>query len=273
MRFNAIFPLVFAVSVLWTCVTRGAEVTTAEAHFKSGVDAFQKKDLTKAKAAFTDALNMEPENPVLLFNLGMVEMREGRTGFALGLWRKALAHSPRYSPADRAVTWAKTKLERAEIPHEVESWETFRERVLIHFPIDAFLLVTSIFFLAAGWLLLRHLGARRSARLDEKPMPSFPILGTACAVLFGLFALTTLAKAVDSQTIRGTIVEKKVEARSSPEADATPLFELYEGLEVIVKQSTGDWAQVTYPGGATGWIPKRAVFATSDTVQPMKAES
>jgi SH3-like domain-containing protein len=79
-----------------------------------------------------------------------------------------------------------------------------------------------------------------------------------------LLAATAMqaAKLFDQAVPRATIVAKKIEARSAPDTAAAPLFDLFEGLEVIVRQSKNGWAQVAYPGGPIGWVPQNALFAT-----------
>ena len=268
MRFNFIFPLVFVFSMVGACVTRAAEIPTEssnpQASFTAGIDAYQKKDWVKARSAFLASLEGKPENATALYNLGLTENAAGHTGMALGLWRKALVTSPRFTPASNAIEFAQKKLDHPEIPHDVEAWESFRKVALAPYSIDTFLIATALFLMSGGWLFFGFLGARRSARLDEKPRPGLPYGPVVLLILFIICGSLSLCKGIDSQTIRGTILDKKIEALSSPDSTATPLFDLYEGLEVIVRIANGDWTQVTYPGGATGWIPKRAVLATNE---------
>jgi len=245
---------------------------TAEAFFKSGITAFQKGDFKQAQTSFRESLKLEEDNPVVLHNLAMTAQRSGQMGEAIALWRKALALHPGYAPAERAIHWARGQLERPEIPHETEFWESLRGTVLFTAPIISYIFICALLLLSAGWLILRYFGTRRRALLDEKPLPPFPASAAILTAGFLFFALTSVAKVWDLSTVRGTILPKKVEARSSPDAGATALFDLYEGLEVIVranvKNGENDWTQVTYPGGPTGWIPRSAVFATTDKVMP-----
>lgn len=267
MRFNVILPWLFMLSVLWTASPPAYGAETAQSQFATGVGAFQKGDLKLARLAFQDSLKLDPDNPVVLHNLAMTEEKAGNIGLALGLWRKALAVDPRYHPAEKAITWARGRLERPEIPHEVEYWETFRNIVLNSVSLSIFLGFTAAFLLAGGWLFLRYFGARRRAILDERPLPPLPTVAIVFLVGFVAFALLSAAKAWDTTIIRGTILPKKIEARSTPDKTSTALFDLYEGLEVILRQSNGDWTQVTYPGGPTGWIPSSAVFPTTSEVK------
>jgi hypothetical protein len=83
----------------------------------------------------------------------------------------------------------------------------------------------------------------------------------------------SVAKVIDQSTLRGTIIAKKIESRSTPDMTGTSLFDLYEGLEVIVRQSTDSWVQVTYPGGPTGWIPKDAILTLDGTIPSATPEA
>lgn len=243
--------------------TQSGTKGSSESLFQQGLGAFQKADYKQARLSFQEALQ-SGDNPVVLFDLGLTEQRLGNNGLALALWRKALAIKPNFARAEQAIAWTRPKLEHGEISHEVELWESLRAHALATVPLWYYLLSSALLLLVAGWLGLRYFGLRRQARLDERPMPPLPWLAGFCSL--GLLVALFLggAKIYDQSVERGTIVEKKVEARSSPAADATPLFDLYEGLEVIVHGRSENWTQVTYPGGSTGWIPSQALLATND---------
>lgn len=261
MRFTRFFPLVFALAALWT---GAAFADSAEAHFQAGVAAFQKNDLKAARTSFESALKLDPAHVVTLFDLGLLESKESHNGRAIALWRKALALAPEFRPARDAIEFTKSKLERSQIPHEVETWEQLRDKALANTVLEKYVILSAVLLFLSVWLFLGYFGARRRALLDEKPLPGFPVVATFLAVVWFGFAGLTVAKIVDMQELRGTIVAKKIEARSTPGEGGTPLFDLYEGLEVIVRQTSGDWLQVTYPGGSTGWIPRTSIFTTSD---------
>jgi tetratricopeptide (TPR) repeat protein len=238
----------------------------AEQQFKLGVAAFQKGDDKTAHAAFGAALKFDPENAVTLHNLAMTSAREGQLGLAMALWRKALLLRPGYPAAEKGLTWTKTKLEHPEIAHDVEYWESFRSVVLVEASLSTFLCFTAVSLFFAGWLLLTYLGARRRALLEETSLPNFPTVAVIFTALFCLFALIDAAKLWDLETPRGTVLAKKVEARSAPDAASTALFDLYEGLEVTIDQVNSGWAQVSYPGGPTGWIPATSILTAHDQV-------
>jgi len=268
MRFTVIFPSVFALTLLLTGPTLRAETApqnSAETLFKSGVAALQKNDAKTAAEELRKAFELNPDQPVVLYNLGVAEQRLGRNGAALGLWRKALTLSPEFYPARRAIDWTTKRLEKSELARDVEFWESLRSAALVNVSLISYAGLFAVLLFIFGWTLLGYLGKRRRALLDESRLPTFPWIAGFLGVLSFAFAILTVAKFIDGQDLRATIVAKKVEARSAPADDGTPLFELYEGLEVVVQRISGDWAQVTYPGGSTGWVPRGMIFTTNAT--------
>ena len=271
MRFTIFLPLVFALSVFWAGAANAESsqnVALAKAEFAEGVTSFQKGQTDQARVHFQAALQNDPNQVVTLYNLGLVEQRAGKNGLAIAIWRKALALSPGYYPAERAIEWTRKKLERAAIPHDVEFWETLHDSVLGALSMEKFEALTALLFFIFAWATLGYMGRRRRAILDEKPLPSPPFAAVCSGILFIAIGLLALAKAFDIQDVRATVVTKKVEARALPEKEATVLFDLYEGLEVIVRSSRQGWIQVNYPGGATGWVPRDQVVTTLDRIVP-----
>ncbi|MES2854563.1 MAG: SH3 domain-containing protein [Bdellovibrionota bacterium] len=241
---------------------------SAETSFNAGVAALQKGDATAAATEFRKSIALDADQPVALFNLGVAEQRLGRNGMALGVWRKALALSPEFEPAKNAISWTTRRLERADIASQPEFWESLRSAVLVQTSLLGFIVFLAVLVFAFGWTLLTYFGRRRRALLEETSLPNYPWIPTFFGTLTLIFALLTVAKSLDLEETRGTIIIKKIEARTAPDKNATPLFDLYEGLEVIVRNVSGDWAQVKFPGGSTGWIPREMLFTTAQQVGP-----
>lgn len=236
--------------------------------FQNALASFQKNDFKTARVWFRETLAKDPSQIVAWYDLGLTESKLGNAGLAMAFWRKALLLSPTFSQAKYALNYTRNKLERSDIPHDVETWETLHSDILVYASVIQFSFITAIIFFVAAWLVLMYVGARRRAILDEKPLPSFPIAAGLTSLAFIAFLILTICKAVDDSDLRATVVVKKVEARALPDTTSTSLFDLFEGLEVVVRQNRKDWVQVTYPGGATGWIPRASVFTNADRFSP-----
>ncbi len=265
MRFTDFLPLVL---VFWT-VSGLASPGPADLN-RVGVEAFAKGDFQAAKAAFDGALNDEPTSPSLQYNLGLAELRLGNKGLAVGRWRKALSISPSYKPALHALSWIEPQLPRTHFGNDGDLWEDVRDFLLVPVSLIQFILLAFLLFFVTGWLALRYFGKRRRALLDESALPPFPVSATVTAVLFLLSLALVGLKAYDLSVARGTVVVAKVPVLTSPDPESASLFDLFEGFEIIVRQSHQDWLQVTQPGGLSGWIPKESVYLSVDNLSTDK---
>ena len=231
--------------------------------FQSGIQNYQAKNFEPAKLAFTKALEFEPDNPSALTNLALVQYQLGEKGWALALLRKAKTIDPNLPTTKSALNFISTQMEVKEIPHEVKPWETLRNKAIEPFSLSFFIILTAGFLLSAGWTLLKYLGSRRRAFENNTALPSWPIPGLSLFLVFILSFLLMSLKFFDTQIPRATVVLTKVSALSQPDEKAPILFDLYSGLEIIINQTQNEWAQVTYPGGPTGWVQKSAISATT----------
>jgi tetratricopeptide (TPR) repeat protein len=258
-RFKSFFFLVFTI---FTLALVGAD-GQADVHFDAGLTALQKNDLKTARTEFQAALQQNPTQAQLYYDLGLVEFNDQHLGLAIGLWRKALALNPGDRTTETALAFATKKLAHPSIAHEAESYEALRESLIAPTPLWRFLLLANSLLLFCGWLLLAYVGKRRRAMIDETPAPPVPYLGAVFGLLCLIFFSLSVAKWLDLQTPRATVTPATVAVRTSPEEKSAALYDLFEGLEVVVQQASNDWLQVTYPGGLTGWVPKSAVILTS----------
>lgn len=262
MRIIRGFPLIWLLCGLFTSTTFVWAVDFPTA-FQSGITAYQKQDYAAAQSAFRQALEARPEDPSTLVNLALTLYRDGKKGEALGYLRKTLNVSPGHAEAREAITFILREGQLRGIPHEIRFWETFRSRVLQEVSLPLLVFLTLFFGFWTAWSALSFAGARRRAILAETAAPSFPL----AAVFSGLLFLTGLgiamSKRIDLSQARGTVIRETVPALTAPTPESPSLFDLHEGLEVVVRQSREGWLQVTYPGGMTGWIPRDSLFITN----------
>ncbi|MCM2280296.1 MAG: tetratricopeptide repeat protein [Bdellovibrionaceae bacterium] len=230
--------------------------------YQDGGVAFRKEDWAAARAALEQSLAMDPDRPAAVYNLGLVEFRSGKKGLGIALWRKALAMSPGFAPAEAALAWANNQIPRS-MNLDPGVWENFRDAVLVRISLIEILSIALMVFAFSVYLFLRYVGARRRAVLDERPTPPFPTVAWFFALLLICAIALSAAKTYDLMIDRATVLTARVPARTTPDAEATTLFDLFEGAEVIVRQSQGDWWQISVPGGLTGWVQKDALFFSS----------
>ncbi len=231
--------------------------------FKQGTQHYAAKEYDKSRDAFAKALEKDPHNATTLTNLALAQFQLGKKPLAIGLFRKALNSDPELTPARAGLKFALTQMEIKEIPHQIETYESVRAKLLAPVSVIAYLIMTALLLFAAGWILIGFMGQRRRAIAEEKALPGFPMIGTLLAVGF-LISFTLLGlKIYDQSIVRATVIDDKVSLQSAPGENQVALLDLFGGMEVIVQNENNDWVQVTYPGSITGWVKKSAVLRTN----------
>ena len=232
-----------------------------ESAFQEGITAYQKKDYTAAQAAFSHALEARKDEPATLTNLGFTYDRLGKKGFALAHLRKALWLRPGSAEAQKAYEFILKQESVREIPHQIELFESLHHWLLPYSLLTLAFLTLLIFFVAA-WSWLSFIGTRKRALQNESAPPGLPLLPLLFSILLVSIWFLALTKWKDSLDSRATIIVPTVAALTAPTEKAPSLFELSEGMEVLLREINGEWAQVTYPGGLSGWVPKTSLFVT-----------
>ncbi len=205
--------------------------------FSNGLKSYQKQQYEQASVYFLKALQKSPHNSTVLYNLGLTELQRGNQGRALGYLRRAQYLDPYTSEIKKALDFINS-------PHNT----TFTLRDIFRkIPIDVLM---GLFTL--GLILMISTGLNYLHKRTQQT--SFPIaLFTffCCTFIFGL-ALGYKIK--DQHTMRVTVIVPKAEAHSGPNKNQATLFEIKEGIEVLVHKKLHSWLQVTAPSGGTGWI-------------------
>jgi tetratricopeptide (TPR) repeat protein len=268
MNFTLINLLRFLVLLVFVPTFLFAQAETAkpadfETAFNSGISAYQNKRYPEAKEAFNAALGFQKNNVTVLTNLAMTHYQLKETAYAMALLRKAIFLNPNFDVAHSALNFIKTQSDAKELPHTISNWENWRTNVLNLVSFEWLMIFAGLLFGLAGWGWLNWWQKYKKSVAENEVRPSLsaPYLILTLMFLFSIF--TAVTKLIAQWESRATIVVEKIEARTLPAADAPSLFELNAGHEVIINIQNESWAQVTYPGGMTGWIPIQSLVQTS----------
>ena len=232
----------------------------SNALLQKGLDQYHNGEYEEAKALFQELLKAYPQSPSVLLNLGLTQYQLGEHGMAIGLWRQALEYDPTFNKAIQAIAFVQKQLPVTQLPHQVLWTEKLRQSFLRYISWDwcLFLLALCGFFFA--FLGIRYFVVRHKHSQKGWPAPALPVMMITSGVVFLLVVSLVVLKIKDYWTPRATIVSIEVPAKSGPSEDMASLFDLFEGLDVILKQVHQDWVQVSYPGGQTGWVQKKDLF-------------
>lgn len=227
--------------------------------FQRGVEMSQKGQGKEALSLFQEVLKKDPQNPSVLTNAGIAAAQSEQWGLSISYLRDAAHLDPGLLQTQKAIEFVQTRLPIKEIPHRVELWESYRQEYLGGISLIPLLLLGALLLLLVGLLFLRWMNERKKALDNDEPLPRLRLIHVVAAVLLVLQIALSLSKFYEIQEVRATILPEKVAIHSAPDTEAPSLFDLYAGLEVRVLRRQGDWLQIQYPGGPTGWINQSAL--------------
>jgi tetratricopeptide (TPR) repeat protein len=85
----SMLPLCLLVSLTFWVSSAFPDAST-DTVFTQALESFKQSDLAKSRESFLQLLQKSPNDPVLLYNLGLVEFSDQHPGRAMAYWRKAL---------------------------------------------------------------------------------------------------------------------------------------------------------------------------------------
>jgi hypothetical protein len=230
--------------------------------FAKGIQQLQTKDASGALTSFREALLQHPDDTAILTNLGIAAQEAGLKGWAIAYLREALTLGSRLRETRQALEYSLSQLQVKELPHEIEPWEKLRENVLVGISLPWLLFFNGGALLLFGIVWIRFLKERKLAFENESLLPTLRPMHWAASFVFLISLSLVACKILDLSEVRATIVAEKVSAYSAPSTEAPTLFEITEGLEVLVQREEGKWLQIRYPGGPTGWVNLDQVHIT-----------
>ncbi len=245
------------------CFAQGAagkSIVVGTDSFAEGIKAYQKQQYPQAQEQFQEFLKTQPGSPQATVNLAMTLFQLGQKGMALGLLRQVLMDHPQFPVANSAYKFIWDQMPVKEIPHQVYWFENLHQTFLRHLDFLTLVTLTLFVIFAWGWFLISYLAENRRRSAQEQEPLGFPVWLGFLTVVF-LFCVGTLTlKVMDQQVLRATYLPEKGSALSAAQENSPALFELSQGLELIVERQENNFYLVTYPGGPSGWILKDTIF-------------
>ena len=230
--------------------------------FQEGIQHYQAQKYPDAQKSFEAALTIQPQNSSVLTNLALTEFKLDKKGMSLARLRQSYAIDPSLTTTQKALLFIQNNLKIKELPREIQTWELFREKLLIPLSLNGVFALTALSLLFGTSLLIRYFSHKKTAEQLEQPDPKAPVIAIIILVIFSVSLILSICKIYDSTIPRATVIVEKTPVYIGPDAEQGVLFELFEGLEVLLIGQHEKWVQITYPGGMTGWVLKEQVLQT-----------
>ncbi len=234
MRFYLLFASILALLPL--CVQGQT------ANFAQGVSQLESSHFAEAQVEFQKALDQQPNNPKILFNLGLSFFKQNKKSLAASYWRKALAQQPNLKEAKKGMTL----LEKDLVPPTDElSFFMQAQTSTVSIPWPLIFTVALLVFNLLGYFGFK------------KNVLAVWLLAAALLIVIAVGSL----KYLDSQIPRATVIENQ-KLKAGPDANAPEVLDVLETQEVVILQKHEDWIQIKIGNDTFGWLPKSSLIQT-----------
>ncbi len=234
-------------SVSFSIVT--AQERASIALFMEANRAYQTQNFANSAQLYESLLAQGHRNGHLYYNLGNTHYRLGNLGKAIGYYLQALDDLPRHEDLIANLAYARQQTTDQKENQE-HSWrETFQEWSG-PLSLQEWLLVLMVcngFFWGIAILRLFY-------RREVFSWLLFLSGGLTVFLLVGAFIKWWAPLPL------GIILPQKSAIYAAPHQQATVLFELHEGAEVVIQDEAKQWLKVRFESTQKGWIEKKNLF-------------
>jgi tetratricopeptide (TPR) repeat protein len=221
-----------------------------EALFKQGNTAYSKGQYQQAIKVYQQVVDGGYQSAVVYFNLGNAYYKQGDIPSALLYYEKAHKLAPGDEDINFNIHYANLKTtDKVEAAPEFFVTQWWHGLVLF-FSVNTLSILSILAFVAGFLILILYLFSNSSAIKRA----SFYV--GVLMIFLGLTFIFMANRQINyfSGHHQAIIFSGSVIVKSTPDANAKPLFVVHEGTKVDVLQTNNSWIEVQLPNGAAGWI-------------------
>ncbi len=261
-RIGKIFPIkmTYLKFILITGLLLNSSFTFAsqvEDLMKQGNEFYQNKQYDKAADTYQKIINMGYEGTSLYYNLGNAYYREGKLGYAILNYEKALKLSPGDDDIIHNLTIANTKtVDKIDTLPKFFLFQWW-ESLLTLFSLTGWTYTAYLFYI----LLLASIGLYFFAKKPGIQRYSF-FSGLISALLLIITAALLLINLNRELNIKNAVVVSPIAAvKLSPDPSSNDAFVIHEGLKVRELDQVDSWIKIRLQDGKEGWINQSDIAA------------
>jgi hypothetical protein len=222
---------------------------------KKGNDAYQNGKYQDAITDYENLVKDGYEGVSLFYNLGNAYYKDGKLGYAILYYEKALRLSPNDDDIQHNLAIANAKtIDRINMLPKFFIFQWW-ESLLSFFPVKGWTYFTYFLFI----LILVAAGIYFFVKNPLIQRYSF-FGGLAVLVLFILsVVMLTINVNRDLNIKNGIIITQVVSAKLSPDTKSNDAFVIHEGLKVKLEDRVDNWVKVRLNDGKIGWLPENDI--------------
>jgi tetratricopeptide (TPR) repeat protein len=223
--------------------------------FSKGNEYYIKNDFEKAVEAYENLIKSGYEGASLYYNLGNAYYRQGKLGYAILNYERAL----KLSPGDEDIQH-NLALANANTIDKIDDLPKFFifqwwEGLLALFPISGWTITAYILY----FLVLASVGLYSFSK-NQFRYKYILISGLTSFSLLLIVVVLLIVKVNREINIKnGIIIEQLVNVKLSPGYQSDDAFIVHEGLKVKLEDEVNDWVKIKVQNDKIGWIPESSV--------------
>jgi tetratricopeptide (TPR) repeat protein len=207
------------------------------------------------------SLSENPNDPHILYNLGIAEYKANNLSTALGYLR----HSRNLKPFSFVIYKNLKKIESKAsliISPFHSSFEEFKRNLLDFIPLSFLFFTTLLLLFIVSFYFIKFSYIRQKSFDEELPPPQLKYRFVFLS-FFEVILLTLLIfKFYDYYNPRATVLKEAV-VLSAPSQESSTLFKLDAGEEVVLKRTNQGWTLIEQLNGMKGWIKSDSLYQHS----------
>lgn len=218
-------------------------------------DAYTRSEYSHAIELYEQVLERGLQGPELYYNLGNAYFKNNRLGKAILNYERAA----RLNPTDENIlhnlqianSRTVDRIEQRPLLFYEQWWRsTYSLFTSTGWAVAGIILFSLFLAGVALYLFSRTRGVKRTAFYL-----SFLLMGlTAFSLVFAQKQYSRLLSEKEA-----IIMSPRVAAKSSPSQQSPDLFLMHEGTRVFIRNSLGEWLEISLPNGNVGWVKKEAL--------------
>ncbi len=245
----------YVLTIAVILVSTIAFASEADELMKQGNQFYQDKQFENAIDTYQKIINVGYVGTSLYYNLGNSYYRDGKIGYAILYYEKALELSPGDDDVmhNLAIANAKTvdKIDTLPKFFLFQWWES----ILALFPVSGWTLMVYLFYL----LLLCSIGLYFFAR--GMNIQRYSVFSGLISALFLVITTALWIVSLNREfTVKNAIVvEPAAAVKLSPDSTSNDAFVIHEGLKVRELDRVESWVKIRLQDGKEGWIEQNEI--------------
>jgi len=227
--------------------------SNADSLMQNGNQYYQKKEYRKAIDLYQKILDEGYVGTAVYYNLGNAYYREGKIGYAILNYERALKISPGNNNVKYNLAFVNSKT--IDKINTLPSFFLFDwwQSLLALFAVSGWVYIAYFFYIC----LLISIGLYFFVKRPKFQRYSFfaGIISTFFLII--TITLLTVKYNQEMNIKNGIIVESAVTVKQSPDPTSNDAFVIHEGLKVRIEESVDNWFEIRLKDGKVGWMPKK----------------